>query len=73
MCAVRCALYMAVMSAMRYDPVIKAFYERLRAAGKPAKVAMVACMHKLLTIINAILKSGKPWQPGHGCPQAAQA
>lgn len=70
---VRCALYMAVMSAMRYDPVIKAFYERLRAAGKPAKVAMVACMHKLLTIINAILKSGNPWQPGHGCPQAAQA
>ena len=68
---VRSALYMACLSAVKYDPVIKAFYERLCAAGKPAKVALVACMHKLLTIMNAILKSGKPWQPGHGCPQAA--
>lgn len=68
---VRSALYMASLSATRYDPVIKAFYQRLRAAGKPAKVALVACMHKMLTIINAILKSGKPWQPGYGCPQAA--
>lgn len=68
---VRTALYMASLSAVKYDPVIKAFYARLRAAGKPAKVALVACMHKLLTIINAILKSGTPWQPGHGCPQAA--
>ena len=69
---VRSALYMACLSAVRYDPVIKAFYQRLRAAGKPAKVALVACMHKLLTIINAIIKSGKPWQAGYGCPQAAQ-
>ena len=68
---VRSALYMACLSAVRYDPVIKAFYQRLRTAGKPAKVALVACMHKLLTIINAIIKSGKPWQSGHGCPQAA--
>ena len=68
---VRSALYMACLSAVRYDPVIKAFYQRLRTAGKPAKVALVACMHKLLTIINAIIKSGKPWQAGHGCPQAA--
>ena len=66
---VRSALYMACMSAVRYDPVIKAFYQRLRTAGKPAKVALVACMHKLLSIINAIIKSGKPWQPGYGCPQ----
>lgn len=70
---VRSALYMASLSAVKYDPVIKAFYARLRAAGKPAKVALVACMHKLLTIMNAIIKSGKPWQSGHGCPQAEGA
>jgi transposase len=70
---VRSALYMACLSAVKYDPVIKAFYARLCAAGKPPKVALVACMHKLLTIMNAILKSGKPWQPGHGYPQAGQA
>ena len=58
---VRCALYMAVLSAVRYNPVIKVFYERLLAKGKPKKVALVACMHKLLTILNAIMKSGKPW------------
>lgn len=70
---VRSALYMASLSAVKYDPVIKAFYARLRAAGKPAKVALVACMHKLLIIMNAIIKSGKPWQPGYGCPQAAES
>ena len=58
---VRAALYMATLSAVRYEPTIKAFYERLRAAGKPAKVALVACMRKLLSIINAVLKSGLPW------------
>jgi len=68
---VRSALYMASLSAVRYEPSIRLFYQRLRGAGKPAKVALVACMHKLLTIINAIIKSGKPWQPGYGCPQAA--
>jgi transposase len=60
---VRAALYMATLSAVRYEPVLKSFYERLKAAGKPAKVALVACMRKLLTIINAIIKSGTPWQP----------
>ena len=60
---VRAALYMAMLSAVRYDPVLKAFYERLIAAGKLIKVAQVACMRKLLTIINAVIKSGKPWQP----------
>ncbi|ABE42613.1 IS110 family transposase [Polaromonas sp. JS666] len=69
----RSALYMASLSAVRHDPLIKAFYQRLRAAGKPAKVALVACMHKLLTIMNAIIKSGKPWQAGYGCPQAGDA
>ena len=44
---VRSALYMAALSAVRFDPTIKAFYERLRAAGKPPKVALVACMRKI--------------------------
>jgi transposase len=58
---VRAALYMATMSAKKHDPVIKAFYEQLIARGKVPKVALVACMHKLLTIMNAIVRSGKPW------------
>ena len=65
---VRAALYMAVLSASRHDAIIKAFYQKLLLAGKPKKVALVACMHKLLTIINAVIKSGKPWQAGY--PQA---
>lgn len=68
---VRAALYMAALSASRYEPAIKTFYERLLNAGKPKKLALVACMHKLLTIINAIFKSGKPWQAGY--PQATNA
>lgn len=62
---VRCALYMATLSAVRYNAVIKPFYDRLLAKGKPKKVALVACMHKLLTILNAIMKSGKPWNEHH--------
>ncbi len=58
---VRSVLYMATLSAVRYNPLIKVFYERLLAKGKPKKVVLVACMHKLLTILNAIMKSGKPW------------
>jgi|JI10StandDraft_1071094.scaffolds.fasta_scaffold303865_2 transposase len=58
---VRCTLYMATLSAMRYNLVIKTFYDRLISKGKLKKVAIVACMHKLLTILNAIMKSGKPW------------
>lgn len=68
---VRSALYMATLSAVRHDPALRAFYQRLRSAGKLPKVALVACMHKLLTIINAIMKSGKPWEVNHGCPQIA--
>lgn len=68
---VRAALYMAALSASRFDPTIKAFYQRLLLAGKPKKVALTACMHKLLTIINAIIKSGMPWQTGY--PQHANA
>ncbi|MEF8715949.1 MAG: transposase, partial [Accumulibacter sp.] len=62
---VRTTLYMAALSAIRYNPVIKTFYERLLANGKLKKVALVACMHKMLTIMNAIVKSGIPWNPEH--------
>ena len=65
---VRSALYMAALSATRYDPTIKAFYQRLLQAGKAKKVALTACMHKLLTIINAVIKSGKPWQAAYPQP-----
>jgi transposase len=60
---VRCALYMATLSAIRCNDVIRAHYQKLRSAGKPFKVAMVACMHKLLNILNAILRTKQPWQP----------
>lgn len=62
---VRAALYMATLVASRFNPVIHAFYQRLLAAGKPKKVALTACMRKLLTILNAMLKHQKPWNPHH--------
>jgi transposase len=58
---VRTALYMATLVATRRNPLIAAFYRRLCAAGKPKKVALTACMHKLLTILNAIVRHGAPW------------
>lgn len=58
---VRAVLYMATLAAIRCNPSIKAFYQRLRAAGKKPKVAIVACMRKLLTILNAMLKTKTPW------------
>lgn len=58
---VRAVLYMATVSAIRCNPAIKAFADRLTKAGKPAKVVIVACMRKLLTIMNAMLKSNTPW------------
>lgn len=61
--SVRAALYMAVLSARRYNPVIRSCYERLRAAGKAPKVALVACMRKLVTILNAMLSHRTPWRP----------
>lgn len=61
--SVRSCLYMATLSAVRWNPVLRTFYARLVAKGKCAKVALVACMHKLLTILNAIVRDGKPWQP----------
>jgi transposase len=59
---VRAALYMAALVASRHNPVIHELYQRLLAAGKPKKVALVACMRKLLVILNAILKSQQPWR-----------
>jgi transposase len=59
--SVRGPLYMATLSATRCNPVIKEFYQRLLAKGKLKKVAIVACMRKLLTILNAMIKSNKPW------------
>ena len=61
--AVRTALYMATISAIRCNPVITAFHRRLRAAGKKPKVAITACMRKLLTILNSMLRSNTPWHP----------
>jgi transposase len=59
--SVRAALYMASLSAIRFNSVIRTFYQRLRAAGKPKKVALVACMRKLLTILNHMLRTGQRW------------
>lgn len=56
---VRTALYMAALVATRFNPVIKTFYMRLVAAGKHKKVALVACMRKLLTILNAMLRKNE--------------
>ncbi len=60
---VRAVLYMGALVATKHNPVIKAFYARLCAAGKAKKVALTACMHKLLTIMNAMVRDLKPWQP----------
>jgi transposase len=61
--AVRARLYMAALVASRHNPSIRAFYERLRTAGKPAKVALVACMRKLLVLCNSVLRTATPWRP----------
>lgn len=66
---VRTTLYMATLSAVRFNPVLRDFHGRLRAAGKPNKLALVACMRKLLTILNAMLKHRTPWSPP--CPSPA--
>jgi transposase len=60
---VRSGLYMAILSAVRYNPVIRAFYQRLREAGKAVKVAQVAVMRKLLTILNAMVRDHRQWNP----------
>jgi len=60
---VRCVLYMAAVSASRCNPIIRELYNRLRAKGKPFKVVITACMRKLLTIINAMVRDNKKWDP----------
>lgn len=60
--AVRTALYMAALAATRHNAILRAFYQRLRAAGKAPKRALVAAMRKLLTILNAMLRDQRPWQ-----------
>jgi transposase len=60
---VRTALYMATLVACRHNPPVTAFCERLCAAGKPKNVALTACMHKLLTILNAMVRQGSRWSP----------
>ena len=60
---VRAVLYMATVSAIRCNSRIKVFAERLKLAGKPGKVVIVACMRKLLTIMNAVIKNNAPWHP----------
>jgi transposase len=61
--AVRHALYMAALAACRSHPFFRSFYQRLVTSGKPPKVALVACMRKLLTILNAMIRDGVPWNP----------
>jgi len=63
---VRAALYMGALVATRHNPILKGFYERLLSAGKPKKVALVACMRKLLSILNAMMRDGAIWR----CPHA---
>ena len=60
--SVRKLLFMAATTAIHYNPIIQAFYNRLRVVGKSYKVALTACMHKLLIILNAIVRTGKPWE-----------
>ena len=59
--SVRAVLYMGALVAVRHNPILKAFYDRLLAQGKAKKVALTACMHKLLRILNAIVRDQKPW------------
>lgn len=62
---VRAALYMAALVASRCNPVIRTLYQRLLAAGKAKKLALIACMHKLLVILNAMVRHGTRWQTHH--------
>jgi transposase len=64
----RRSLYMAALASVRCNPVLRQFYQRLRTSGKPAKVALVAAMRKLLLMLNAMLKTKTIWRPP--CPTA---
>jgi transposase len=58
---VRATLYMGAIVAIRHNPIIKSFYERLVERGKPKKLAITACVHKMLVILNAMVRDHKPW------------
>jgi transposase len=68
---VRSTLYMATLSAIRFNAVIRTHFEHLQQQGKIFKVALVACMRKLLTILNAIVRSGVPWMPALAAPKSS--
>ncbi len=68
---VRAALYMGTLTAVKHNEVMKAFHQRLLANGKPKKVALVACIRKLLSIMIAIIKSGVPWNPNFNANKLA--
>ena len=61
----RNVLYMCVLVGIRHNAIIRAFYQRLLAAGKPKKLAIIACMRKLLTILNAMVKNESPWSAAY--------
>ena len=62
---VRSILYMATLSAVRYNPAIKVFYDRLVSKGKPKKTVLVACMRKLIIIVNSMIRNSIDWNPNH--------
>jgi len=63
--SVRKALYMSTVASTRHNPAIQCFYNRLIESGKPPKVALTACMRKLLIILNAVPRTGTPWEHQH--------
>jgi len=63
---VRSVLYIATLSAVKYNPAIKVFYERLVNKGKPKKTALVACMRKLIIVVNSMIRNNMEWNPHHG-------
>ena len=69
--SVRAALYMAALVATRHNPVIRSFYQRLLEAGKPKKLALTACMRKLLTILNTMVRTGERWAADYRSPALA--
>ncbi len=71
--AVRTALYMGALVGVRHNPVLKAFYHRLLTKGKAKKVALVACMRKLLTTLNAMVRTGTAWEPPRTAAAVAHA
>lgn len=71
--AVRRVLYMAALAASRFNPSIRAFYQRLLRQGKEKKVALTACMRKLLVILNAMVRTQQPWRPAHAAASAMDA